>query len=131
MTRRRMVLLLAVAVLPAAAQRGRGRPPASAEKIEITGTIERVQIVPGEGMPFLEVRDRDGLHKVFLGSMRYLIEQDFRPKAGTEAFVRGFKVSDGILAIRVEIPSTKTTIQLRDEDGMPVWRGGPRRRAQQ
>ncbi len=123
MTRRRMVVLLAAA-LPAAAQQGRGRPPASAEKIEITGTIERVQIVPGEGMPFLEIRSRDALHKVYLGSMRYLIEQDFRPKAGVEAFVRGFKVTDGILAIRVEIPSTKTVLQLRDEDGFPLWRRG-------
>ncbi len=60
--------------------------------------------------------------------MRYLIEQDFKPKAGAEAFVRGFKVSDGILAVRVEIPSTKTVLQPRDEDGFPLWRRGPRSR---
>lgn len=120
---RRLVLALAC-VVSAAAQPRFARPPASAPKVELKGTIERVQIVPGQGMPFLEVRDRDGLHHVYLGSMRYLIEKDFKPAAGDKAVVRGFKVEEGILAMRIEIPSTKTVIDLRDENGIPLWRRG-------
>jgi hypothetical protein len=73
-------------------------------------------------MPHLELRDRDGLHRVVLGSMRYLIEQDFNPRAGAEAVVRGFKSAGDILAIEVQIPSQKISIRLRNEDGTPVWR---------
>jgi hypothetical protein len=126
MTRRRILILFA-ACGPVLAQRGPHRPPANAPKVELRGTIERVRIVRGEGMPFLELRDRNGTHRVLLGSMRYLIEKNFNPKAGAEAVVRGFQTTDMILAIRVELSSEKKSIQLRTEDGIPVWRGGGRR----
>ena len=124
MTRRTLFLSLAGLAPAAAAQPRFGRPQASAAKVEVKGKIERVQIVPGQGMPFLEVRDREGLHRVYLGSMRYLIEKDFKPAAGELAIVRGFKASDGILAIRVEIPAAKSSIDLRDENCEPRWRRG-------
>jgi hypothetical protein len=121
MTRRRVLLLMAWCG-PLLAQRGPHHPPANAPKVELKGVIERVRIVPGEGMPYIELHDREGLHRVVLGSMRYLIEQDFNPKAGAEAVVRAFKTEADLLAIEVRIPSEKISIRLRNEDGTPVWR---------
>lgn len=121
---RRLLLLTLASLAPLLSQPRFGRAPASARKVELKGTIERVQIVPGQGMPHLEIRDGKDLKRVYLGSMRYLIEKDFKPSAGAAAIVRGFEVQDGILAIRVEIPSAKMSIDLRDEDGQPLWRGG-------
>lgn len=123
MTRR--VLVSALACLAAAGAQPRfARPPATARKVEVRGTIERVQVVPGQGMPFLEIREKKDVVRVYLGSMRYLIEKDFKPAAGETTVVRGFKIEDGILAIRVEIPSAKMSIDLRDEQGQPLWRRG-------
>ena len=99
---------------------------AVSEKVEIKGTIERVQITPGQGMPFLEVKDEKGMVKVYLGSMRYLMEKNFSPKAGSKVVVKGFKSETGIVARTVEMPAEKQSIELRSEDGMPLWRMGGR-----
>jgi len=94
------------------------------EKVEMTGTVEKVEILPGQGMPFLEVKEEKGTVRVFLGSMRYLMEKNFSPKAGNRVVVRGFKVDSDIYARTVEIPAEKSTIELRSEDGTPLWRMG-------
>jgi hypothetical protein len=60
--------------------------------------------------------------------MRYLMEQNFNPKAGQQAIVKGFQIDDDLIATSVTLPETKQTIRLRDENGMPLWRGGPGRR---
>jgi hypothetical protein len=110
-----------------AAQPGAGpRGLAAGEKVELKGTIERVQITPGQGTPFLEVKDEKGTVKVYLGSMRYLLEQNFSPKAGSKVVVKGFKSETGIVARTVEMPAEKQSIELRSEDGMPLWRMGGR-----
>jgi hypothetical protein len=99
-------------------------PPPGSQKVEIKGTIERVQAAPGEGMPYLELKGEKGVQRVMLGSMRYLMEHNFNPKAGSVAVVKGFLVNDLIIAQSVAIPAEKVTIQLRDENGLPLWRMG-------
>jgi len=132
---RRFQLLWIAALAPVAAafawQPDTPAPLASAPKVEIKGTIEKVRATPGEGMPFLEVRTGDKTAKVYLGSIRYLMEQDFNPKAGEEVAVRGYQVSGDIIAITVTCRGK--TLKLRDDNGRPVWmrgrRGGPPRPA--
>ena len=97
---------------------------ANRQKVEVKGAIERVQIMRGQGMPFLELKTESGRQRVILGSMRYLMEHNFNPKAGSVAVVKGFLVNDVIYARSVELPAEKVTIQLRDENGMPLWRMG-------
>lgn len=94
------------------------------EKVEVKGMVEKVQIMPGQGMPFLEVKDEKGTVKVFLGSMRYLMEKNFGPRAGIRVVVKGFKVDNDVYARTVEIPAEKKSIELRTEDGTPLWRMG-------
>lgn len=93
-------------------------------KIELRGVIEKVQVVPGLGQPFLEVRNSQGLHRVALGSMRYLLEKNFNPKAGAAIVVKGYQLETEIVAALVELPGEKAVIQLRDENGYPLWRMG-------
>jgi hypothetical protein len=77
-------------------------------------------------MPYLEVRTTDKSVRVVLGSMRYLMEQDFNPKAGDEVAVTGYKVDDSVVAITVTLPASGRVLKLRDEAGWPVWMGGRR-----
>ena len=95
---------------------------ADAPKVEIKGKIEKIHIAMGQGMPSLEIRAAGKAQTVFLGSMRYLMEQDFKPRAGDEATVRGYQVKDGIVAIAVTIRGK--TLRLRDDAGFPLWMRG-------
>ncbi len=97
-------------------------PAGSAPLAEIHGTIERVQITPGAGMPYISVGDGKSIKRVYLGSIRYLIEQNFNPKAGQTVTVKAYRFEDSYLAATVEIAGEKV-LRLRDESGRPVWRG--------
>jgi len=92
--------------------------------VELKGRIEKVSIAPGQGMPFVEMRSKEGMLKIVLGSMRYLMQQDFSPRAGDEIVVKGYKVGDQVVAASVTLPATGKAIRLRDEDGRPLWMGG-------
>ena len=101
------------------------KPPiASNPVVTVEGKVRKVQIAQGQGMPFLELETGDETIKVYLGAMRYLMEQDFNPKAGVQVSVKGYKMNPDIIAISVTIPSEKKTLKLRDENGWPLWRGG-------
>lgn len=101
------------------------RPPiASKPVVTIEGKIRKVQLAMGQGMPYLDVESSDAkVTKVYLGSMRYLMEQNFNPKAGAEVTVKGYKLDPEVIAITVTLPGEKKTLKLRDENGFPVWRG--------
>lgn len=117
-------LVLAAGVV-CAAQAPKGMATLARQpKVELKGVIEKVQIAPGLGQPFLEVRNSEGLHRVALGSMRYLMENNFNPKAGEQVVVKGYRLETEIVAALVELPAAKTVIRLRDEDGYPLWRMG-------
>jgi hypothetical protein len=95
---------------------------AGPEEVEVKGVIHRVELEPGR-MPNLEIHNKEGKHHVMLGSMRYLMEKNFNPKAGSTAIVKGFRNGDVIVAREIEIPEQKLRIELRDKDGAPLWRG--------
>jgi hypothetical protein len=77
-------------------------------------------------MPRLEVKQGSRTVVVLLGSMRYLIEQDFNPKVGEDVEVKGYRAGDEVIAATVRLPAQGKTIRLRDEDGRPVWMRGRR-----
>ena len=125
--------MIASMLLPGAlmAQRGMGAccgagRAMSRNLVEVKGKVTRVQITPGEGMPFVTVRSGDQVIKVYLGSMRYLMAQGFNPKAGDEIAVKAYKMNSDLMAAAVTLPAANKTIRLRDEYGCPLWRGGMR-----
>ncbi len=101
-------------------------PIAGNLKVEIKGKIEKIQIARGQGMPSLDVNAGDKTVNVILGSMRYLVEQDFDPKAGEEVAITGYRLNDGIVAVTVTLSATGKLLKLRDEGGRPLWMGGRR-----
>lgn len=121
-----LLALVALAGQPLAAQRGTGCPccMAAAPVIEVSGTVEQVHIAPGQGPAYLEVKHGSEVSQVWLGPMHYLIAQDFSPKAGQEVAVKGYKQTNGILAVEVTLTKEKQTLKLRDANGCPMWQGG-------
>ena len=102
-------------------------PIAGNPVVEVRGTIAKVQVARGQGMPYLEVNTERGPVKLYLGSMRYLMQENFSPKAGEALEAKGYKLGDDVVAIRVELPASKKVLKLRDENGWPLWMGGRRR----
>jgi hypothetical protein len=99
-------------------------PIANNPVVEVRGTIAKVQVSRGQGMPHLEVNTARGPVKLYLGSMRYLMQEDFAPKAGEALEAKGYKVGEDVVAIRVELPASKKVLKLRDDHGWPLWMGG-------
>jgi hypothetical protein len=98
-------------------------PMSSNPAVEVKGKIVKVQVVPGRGMPSLDVeQDGKAIH-VVLGAMHYLMQQNFSPKAGEEVEVKGYKAGDTVVASVVTLPAQGKTLRLRDERGYPLWRG--------
>ena len=115
---------LIVAALMACSVVQAEEPKTASPILEIKGRIVKVGIAPGQGMPSLEVKADSGkTWRVWLGSMRYLMEQDFSPTAGQAVVVKGLQQGDELVATTVTLTETKQTIRLRDEKGMPLWRG--------
>ena len=98
----------------------------SGTPVDLKGRVARVQIAPGEGMPFVMVKTGDHTAKVYLGSMRYLMTQGFNPKVDDEIAVKAYPVSGDYVAAVVTLTGTGKSVRLRDENGFPLWRGGPR-----
>lgn len=98
---------------------------ASAEKVESRGTVERLDLNPGQGFPTMLVKTGPRSVRVQLGSFRFLLEQGFNPKAGADVIVKGYRLSEDVVVARaVELPADRKTIVLRAEDGKPLWRMG-------
>jgi len=120
---RRLFLLGVAGMMPLGAA-SQERPRACGQElVRIQGVLEKVVLTPGAGMPSLEVRGERGVERVLLGSMRYLMEQNFNPAAGEEVVVEGMRSGDAILAVRLAIPARKIRLELRDEHNCaPKWR---------
>jgi hypothetical protein len=120
-------LTMLLALAPALSTAQPVRPPiASNPVVAIEGKVLKVQIAQGQGMPFLELASGDQTTRIYLGAMRYLMEQNFNPKAGTRITVQGYKMNSDVVAISVTIPAERRTLKLRDSNGFPLWRGGMR-----
>lgn len=126
MTRLSFLLLGGLAAAGAAFPQGPGAPAAIARspQIELKGRIERVQLARGQGTPSLVVKSGDASIRVFLGSMRYLMEQNFNPKAGADVVVKGYRLRDDVYATRISLPAENKVLQLRDDNGRPLWQRG-------
>jgi len=98
----------------------------NADKVRtVEGKIRRVQAECGHGMPFLVVESGKSTVKVVLGSMRYLLSKDFNPKAGEKVRVEGFAAGEGeVVARSVTLVGSGETLELRDEEGQPLWHRG-------
>ena len=101
------------------------------EPLEITGIVAEVG-TEGQG---LKIDTGDAIVTVYgIGPLRYWTDQDVaRPTVGEEITINGVEVtfSDGsskIIATGVEIGGE--TIDLRDDSGLPLWRGGNSQRVQ-
>lgn len=123
----RLLVMLASLALPAASQPPQLGPRASPTEVLIQGRISRINFGMARGMPSLEVVSAERDWKVWLGPMRYLVQNDFKPRAGQRVVIRAFRLApetDELLAISVTISDTRQTLRLRDESGRPLWRWG-------
>lgn len=100
-------------------------PPAAAGKpVEISGTVGQIRIVPGQGMPYLELKHSGGATRVYLGPMPFLIAENFNPKTGQELAVKGYQWEGRLIAAQITFVAEKRTVRFRDARGWPVWRAG-------
>ncbi len=121
---KRTIGLAILAAVAALAQIPEQAPIASEPKVELKGTVLKVSAAPGQGMPYLEMRGGSETVKVSLGSMRYLMQNEFNPKAGDAIEVKGYRMKDGVVAIEVSLAGGKP-LAFRDSQGRPLWmRGG-------
>ncbi len=99
-------------------------PAARAGKIvELSGVVGQIQIVAGQGSPYFELKHGAETTRIYLGPMPFLIAENFNPKSGQEIVVKGYPVEDWIVAARVTLVADKRTVQFRDDQGWPLWRG--------
>ena len=104
---------------------GNGMGPASgAPLVDVYGTISQVRIAPGQGMPSIVVKSASSESTILLGPLRYLMARNFNPKVGEEVVVKAYKTPMGLIAATITLPQAKKTLRLRDDDGLPLWRGG-------
>jgi hypothetical protein len=124
MFNRRELLAGCLAVLARPAMADEDAPIAANPKVTFAGVITQVNLSPGNGPSSLQV-ERDGKPvTVFLGPLRYLIAQNFSPKAGQPVSVRGYESGNSVVAIEVTLTQEDKTLKLRDAEGRPLWRGG-------
>ncbi len=123
-----VVALVVVAGCSLASAQQPGPAPAGVigPQIALKGKVARVQAAVGQRMPFLEVDAGGKTTKVWLGSMRFLIENNFNPKAGDSVEVEGFARGDEVVARTVTLTEQAKTLELRDENGRPLWPRGRR-----
>lgn len=118
-------LIVGLAAAYVAGAQTRGAICCSGPTTELKGKIERVQITPGEGTPFVSVETGGKTARVYLGSIRYLMTQNFNPKVGEEIAAKVFPANGDYVAASVTLAGGKT-VRLRDENGRPLWRGAGR-----
>jgi hypothetical protein len=140
MARRNTILILfvgislgLVAVAAAQGPMGKGMPrydPATVETVK--GTVEELKL-----MSFGRARLGGGLHllvntgqqtvEVHLGPQFYLEENDFNLEPGDTVEVTGSRLTlaGKPALIAREIQAGESRLELRREDGTPLWAGGP------
>lgn len=113
-------VLLLVLPLALLAQPPLPAPISGQPLVEMKGIVSKVSAAPGQGMPYLEMRSGSETVKVSLGSMRYLMQNDFNPKTGDAIEVKGYKMEDGVVAAEVSLAGGKP-LKFRDSQGRPLW----------
>lgn len=115
--------ILAAGVLPPAA---RSQPPIAGKPVvELKGTVASVHVGRGQCMPYLVMEHEGHSTRVQLGSMRYLMDRGFQPKAEDQIAVKGYRVGeDEVVATIVWLGPDRKELRLRDDQGWPLWRRG-------
>jgi hypothetical protein len=114
--------VLAVAIVSWAADSDKS-PVSANPLVDIQGRVSSVEpFHAGHGMPSMVVELNGNPTVVMLGSMRYLMEQNFSPKAGMEVRVKGYKLRDVVVAVEIKLVAANQSLRLRDENGWPLWR---------
>jgi hypothetical protein len=99
--------------------------------ITVTGPVEKLEELPsmggGMGMQFRGVllKTDQGSLMVHLGPGWYLDQQKFAVKVGDKLEITGSKVTlnNQPAVIAREVKAGGNTLKLRDDQGVPVWRG--------
>ncbi len=120
---RNLIVFLISTALPLCGQDAKSGPAAHHPLVDIRGTIKQVHLEMGGGMPSLDIETANGPVKLILGSMRYLMQNDFSPKAGEAITARAYREETHLLAKSIELPASGKSLKLRDEEGKPLWRG--------
>jgi uncharacterized protein (DUF302 family) len=99
----------------------------------VTGQVEKLEDLPsmggggGQGMQHrgLLLKTDQGSLMVHLGPGWYLDEKKFAVKTGDTVSATGSKVTlnNQPALIAREVTANGTTLKLRDDQGLPVWRG--------
>jgi hypothetical protein len=138
-----IALLLLVAAAPVAMAGNGSRPGADPlDSLVIFGTVDAVNVSSGSGMPMITVLSDDpdvGLVDVALGPIWFLQQAGFEVAVGDRVEVLAYACdicAAPFVAARVENTTNLTYVELRDEDGRPLWtqrqyqRGGSARPGQ-
>lgn len=97
----------------------------------VQGTIKEVQTVQGRraGMAgiHLVVDTEEGAYTAMVGPSSILASKGYEPKQGDKVELLGsvLKINDQNVIVVKTLTSGGKTIQLRDDQGFPLWRGGP------
>jgi hypothetical protein len=134
-----LVMLVSLALVgPALAQPGSGggmgpRLYNPQTVTTVKGTVEKLEDLPsmgkggGRGMMFsgLFLKTDQGSLMVHLGPSWYLEEKKFAVKVGDKVEATGSKVTlnNQPALIAREVKVNGATLKLRDDQGLPVWRG--------
>ncbi len=99
----------------------------------VTGQVEKLEDLPsmggggGQGMQYrgVTLKTGQGSLMVHLGPAWYLDEKKFAVKVGDTVEVTGSKVTlnNQPALIAREVKVNGATLKLRDDQGLPVWRG--------
>jgi hypothetical protein len=99
----------------------------------VTGQVEKLEDLPsmgggkGQGMQYrgFTLKTDQGSLMVHLGPGWYLDQKKFGVKVGDTVEVTGSKVTlnNQAALIAREVTVNGTTLKLRDDQGLPVWRG--------
>jgi hypothetical protein len=118
--------LITTAVWPSGNEAGRVRMPvASSSVVEMRGKILSTSLDPGQCPPAMKVQpEGSAAVTVLLRCVRCMREQNFSPKVGEVAEVKGYSVTKEkakgeILAVSVRLPESDQTLLLRDGAGCP------------
>ena len=99
----------------------------------VTGTVATSEVSQrqrrrqmAQGMVMLSTKEGEVM--VHLGPPWYLHQQELDLKAGDTLEVKGSKITqNGVTTIMAaEVTSGGQTVKLRDEQGVPLWRGAGR-----
>lgn len=140
MSKRSWIVAALVAVLVVAAPvlaqgrglaKGRGIavPPHAVARTTHAGEVVALDAEPGRGAAQLEIRTDSGEAKTFvLGPRWFVARSGFDLQPGDRVEVDTLYVAGcayGAAAAEIRDLGRSTTLTLRNEDGVPVWSGGP------